>query len=656
MNLQDMVAKRKIKNMKYSLLLKLLQDAPITFSFPPQPLTTYCIPYGRRVCIENIYLLPNHNARYPVVHKVNGVALVSQGFLSTDISSTRLLYCAWIEDCPHVICLWEGDKELGICRELHIERFNQSSFVTACMSNLMLNSPIHHERPLQLEGVDNEIIHNYYRNYSTDDDDDRVTMEFLIDFQMMQRLFVEARDKCGLLLARQHRQHRNLDKILFGELKSAWELKCVEAEQITSELLWTFDLKPSIWLFVLGCPRDIYSIGALLIRLIDILSSDDCQYQSTIKVLVGAGFEEGLATWIYSCICIDYSSVFDRVEMLGSDILQRNSMLGQNQQGYAHSYHIHQNGDGYSSTLPEDIQLKVIGKELQTPLIALPFNSANLWYPGDFAQYAFNSIQAKLAELPGFECYGHCCAEQSVIAMCQTGMSPYAGFQNHSSCGHGMYFFRLCQTQRSYSDLSHGAEEHNVVGDCFRTFMYATLRMFESRTIHTHAPAILLFFVPLGGLAFFDAVHQPLPLKNCNCKSGLQISVEEERIERLSGDAGLTPQNVVELVNCCEDVEMKNAIALMSGVVDFAQIQPARFVANVADNQLKLNHLPPKILKDLLRNGPGYVNESLIPSWKLFVQPLKKESRRPYVLCNINGRPVKRSPYTLLPHPHHPLE
>jgi hypothetical protein len=216
-----------------------------------------------------------------------------------------------------------------------------------------------------------------------------------------------------------------------------------------------------------------------------------------------------------------------------------------------------------------------------------------------------------------------------------------------------MYFFKLIRTTSTFAELSHGAEEDRPIGDCFRTFMYATLRLFESRTIHTHSPAILLFYIPSQHLEFFDAVNVPLPLRQCHCQSGLEINLDFETITRLDGAAGLTPGNIVQFIACCDDVEMKNAIALMSGVVNFDQPLTHRFVANVSDNQLRPNRLPPKFLTGLLGSAAGTIDKRLIPEWKDFLKTIKLESRRPYVLCDSTGRSVKRVPYKLSSHHPH---
>jgi hypothetical protein len=205
---------------------------------------------------------------------------------------------------------------------------------------------------------------------------------------------------------------------------------------------------------------------------------------------------------------------------------------------------------------------------------------------------------------------GHVTSEQHIIDMCShdkdahrphrkkmRGMTVLAGNRNSSSCGNGMYFFRI-STKGNFDHLSN---PENAIADTpkyyeFQGFMYALTRAFLNSTRDYHlSPAVLLSTVPKDtGAAFVNACSENLSLlhEKCTCpRRFLSIVDRYDEQFQLSGedDVDVSVGEAAAIVSTFlnGDPERLNAAALRLGLVDLEAV--GAFEAFVSDGTIMAN-------------------------------------------------------------------
>jgi len=144
----------------------------------------------------------------------------------------------------------------------------------------------------------------------------------------------------------------------------------------------------------------------------------------------------------------------------------------------------------------------------------------------DYAENVFYHMQEILKVNENYYFLGHCTTEESIIKMSKYGMSPYAGFGNKMSCGHGMYFFKMSKTDKTFEDLNkkpsnrtnvtnfNGNSNDDIIKE-FQGFLYAI----SERVKKNDNLAVMLFLIKEDEekLKAIDTTQVPLFLRSCNC-------------------------------------------------------------------------------------------------------------------------------------------
>jgi hypothetical protein len=294
------------------------------------------------------------------------------------------------------------------------------------------------------------------------------------------------------------------------ELKAEWEnLLRFVAMMISGEFrLPMYEWLPAIWLYIIGCPSSVRCVDDLIRVTCSCLLElrGKLNESEAVKALEELGFRPSLARWIsYS---ISDIATFEQMLYEIAEPVSWNSFLCIGTDGALHQARLIANVNiaydpPYDPTYNTIIQgspstMKAIDDTTNSlfSIVPVPFTVLDSdWHPRDFARHAFDFMQTELRREVGFCFYGHCCSEQSIIRMCKHGMSPFAGYRQKNTCGHGMYFFRMSKTDVSFDDLNSGTNEGESAGAEFRSFVYAMSAVFQRSDCHALAPAVLLFRV-----------------------------------------------------------------------------------------------------------------------------------------------------------------
>jgi hypothetical protein len=712
----------KKKNMNYSMLKeKLCDENEVIIDFyteVPRGWVLYNIGKGNVVSLSLLKLV-SHGQRHAVPHLANETVVISKAFFSKNILETTL-YCGWLADRPNIVCFWERSVTQGLLYSVNPLRFvSECEFISQVRYHN--ETAIDYNRPsimdccetfdiddlnelfVTFKRIEDVAIVNYYNEHD-EEEKELINEEMFHLCDMFQEVMFQfdATLQCHISNACYS------DKLNFAELKSLWESKlyliyenegvlCLRNKKVTiPDWIWIRQM----WMFVTGCPFHVKCAGIFLENISNTIrnsSISERNYRVMERKFENMGCRKILSKWLSWRLCNFTSSFVEDVRQMLNP-LSWNSFLCISTDDTLCYTHFHAN-ETYEvdNVVYEEVQRNevklYVDKNDSHAVKAMPFNRNDDWSPGDFARYVFDSMQKELNnQSNGKECvfYGHCCSEQSIIAMSKTGLSPNATYKNCHSSGHGMYFFLMKQTTLTFDSLSNGEGEDDEIGKLFRGFVYAILRPFESPDCHALSPAVLLFMMS-EDVVFFDIREDDLPLvqDNGDVKSDLQDDLSEiyqasmslsetnvscqrdtsvansagtEMVQRwvcsckkfccidegnicLDRNNAVCARDILSFINLVQTVEKKNMIAIIAGVVDYETIPNGAYVGNVSDQALKASLMPLQSLRDV-KNCIGL--KSCINKWKTLIDKPVEDFFRPYVSFDSSGRFVSRKGLNLL--------
>jgi len=262
----------------------------------------------------------------------------------------------------------------------------------------------------------------------------------------------------------------------------------------------------------------------------------------------------------------------------------------------------------------------------------------------NYTENVFNHMQEILKVNENCYFLGHCTTEESIIKMSKYGISPYAGFGNKKSYGHGMYFFKMSKTDKTFDQLFESSSNDNSkidenevtltskINDItkeFQGFIYAM----STRVKHIKQLAVMLFLIKEDEekLKAYDTTNSRLTLRTCYCNPVFVFPEHNKYIERniekrVPSTTTKDTSNALSLIKH-DDVERFNIFALISGVVDFKKIPNGIFRGNIFDGGCsitKSSSFPPQAM-------PTWVqieNEQQFELWKNACSSLPIENYR----------------------------
>jgi hypothetical protein len=160
-----------------------------------------------------------------------------------------------------------------------------------------------------------------------------------------------------------------------------------------------------------------------------------------------------------------------------------------------------------------------------------------------------------------------------------------------------MYFFRLDwdTLQYSFDDLNRLFRSDMKSDMQFQAFLHAINRVYDSKDCHFMSPAILCFVTPVDMYNdIFDATKALLPMVipsgpqplvsggrwHCWCPSGV-TAWEDNQVIFESPCYPITATDMLKALelNIDDNIEKKNMLALLAGVVDYPYIPNGIFTA-----------------------------------------------------------------------------
>ena len=630
-------------------------DTVLPYLFPPSCSVLYNLGVSNRVCLETLHLETSFEFKRKFIQArlINDEIFVIQEFFS-EKDHNVFVFSAWLERNPHIICTWQLDFKgdiINVSNDLfddtnfklptiaEIQNPNkQPSCVLTPLQSIQMNVSEHRQYILDTLRDTLETYGKIELISDEDYDDSRSILAYREEFYSVQMHF-------DILLASLTLTTMNLHKDLLIELKSLWEaaihiVSKFEVDQALSILEWL----PAMWMQVIGCPDVVRTRDELFYILYEILSDPDLDWtqEAVVKSLIDRKFRYKFAQWIGRHI-FNHSEYIERDLWDISEPIDWNSYLfiENNIVKYRHAHSKNGNFNVTSTTENQAIKLKVInGAEL---FDVQPFDvsrGSKQMSMKNYAENVFNHMQEILKVNENCYFLGHCTTEESIIKMSKYGMSPYAGFGNKKSCGHGMYFFKMSKTDKTFEDLNkkpsnitnytnfNGNSNDDIIKE-FQGFLYAI----SERVNTIDVLAVMLFLIKEDEekLKAIDTTKVPFDLRSCNCDTVFkEITKDDVHVEYARENLkGLYPTtkdtiNALSLIKN-DDVERFNIFALISGVVDFNEIPNGIFRGNIFDgscNITKSSSFPPKAM-------PAWVkNEKQFGLWKNACSSLPIENYR----------------------------
>jgi hypothetical protein len=390
----------------------------------------------------------------------------------------------------------------------------------------------------------------------------------------------------------------------FLNLKSLWTTRVRIAVESGLPLNMSESLYLATWLFVCGCPAFEYS-DALSTSILDIVNSfhdERINKDDFILKMVESGYRRQFSRFVALQLtrCEGESDFIEIIRGLCAPI-SLNSFLCLDDTSAIVSFksYIEQDNTGSVSTNePVECYLTALDSEISRPLLAMPLEMKNEdWTPYEFAEAVYKEISNILEQNPGSVVLGHATSEQSVIDMCchstdfedgqRRGLSIYASHKNHTTCGRGMYFFKVGRTGNFEQLARNGGCDVELISD-FQGFMYGLTRCFRTANFcHYLSPALLLFVVPkenLSNITDTSSGSEQLPLlKECKCTCRYDKSFNIQSTTNCEPSPGDGVRVLEECISAqyLNFMERINAVALRSGLVDFGTLKG--FEAYVTD-------------------------------------------------------------------------
>ena len=601
-------------------------DTVLPYLFPPSCSVLYNLGVNNRVCLETLHLESSFEFKRNFIQArlIHDEIFVSEEFFS-EKDHNITVFSAWLERNPHIICTWQLDFKgdiinvsndlfddtnfkLPTIAEVHNPN-KQPTCVLTPLQSIQMNASEHRQyiidtlRDTRENNGEIELISD------EDYDDSRSILAYRKEFYSVQMHF-------DILLASLTLTTMNLHKDLLIELKSLWEaainiVSTFEVDQALAILEWL----PAMWMQVIGCPDNVRTREELFYILYEILSDPDLDWtqEAVVKSLTDQKFRNKFAHWIGR-------HIFNHCENIERDIwdisepIDWNFFLCIEDNEVAYKY-LHCVNGNYIITNPTKLVLKVVDQPTDPKTELLSFCICNSWDNVTLkivAENIFNHMQEILKVNKNCYFLGHFTTEESIIKMSKYGMSPYAGFGNKMSCGHGMYFFKLSKTDKTFDQLFESSSNDNSkidenevaltskINDItkeFQGFIYAM----STRVKHIKQLAVMLFLIGEGvnTLKAYDTTTSPLTLRTCYCNPVFVFPEHNEYNDYdIKGRVSSTTTKDLSLIKH-DDVERFNIFALISGVVDFNKIPNGIFRGNIFDgfrSITKSTNFPPEAM------------------------------------------------------------
>ncbi len=302
------------------------------------------------------------------------------------------------------------------------------------------------------------------------------------------------------------------DKTLLLQLKSKW------ANILNSIMIhMTDEFLISAWLYVSGCISKSYissdELAEDISTIIQSFITEEILVVDFVEQMIQHGFRRPFSRLVaYYLSSNEYRLTFAEIIEGLSTPLRLNSFLvcQENVASYCSYIKSDEDGSEIQATDPSQCFLTATGSPDWSPLRPLSYTPKEDFKPRDYGSYLYEQCKILLQSKEGHMIIGHVTSEQVVIDMClhqnvydtPRGMSINAASTNASSCGSGMYFFRLSEIGNFETLACSGGSPNDKVCVEFQSFMYALTRAFQStKKCHRLSPAVLLFLVPVN---FFE--------------------------------------------------------------------------------------------------------------------------------------------------------
>ena len=372
----------------------------------------------------------------------------------------------------------------------------------------------------------------------------------------------------------------------------------------------------ALWLYAHGCPLYVHDGDILLQHVSDIVQAfdvEDIPCQSFVNAMEEAGYWRPFARMIAKFLSrktvgFDFTDIVRGIATPLSNNSYLLCKLGDEMSYYSSSIRVSSPDNLLVADQEKQCFISIAGGHINIPLIARAFQPDMNWKQKDFACHTYNVIMELLTSNTNHCVLGHVTSEQNIIAMCShekdeskphwkkmRGMTVLASNRNKSSCGNGMYFFRMSAVG-NFEVLSNPeiAVLETPTYYEFQGFMYALTRAFGNSTRDYHlAPAVLLSTVS-NDTAFVNAYSENLPLlsEKCTCPRRFLSVVDckddqfhlagEDEVGVSVGEAAAVVYSFLK-----DDPERLNAAALRMGLVDLETA--GAFEAFVSDGTIMTN-------------------------------------------------------------------
>lgn len=586
------------------------------------PFKLYYLPHGTIPSVETLQLQKPCSRRLPVSRAFDDKVLITVVFVTKP--GEHNIFCAYTTSFRGypIFCLWERSNS-GIRLDPLDSAVFCSEYVT--LTYREVRESTHVETPPSLEPTPVEtghvllsdatrkVIHRSDCVFITEchfSEEEYVSGSD--DWEELQHIFRELIDEFdGIAAAIVQNNGCGEYKSDYLYLKSLWTKSVEYASSRDLPILMCQSLYNAIWLYVCGCPGVITEAEMLALhisRIVHNFESEEVDPSCFISAMEERGFRRPFSRLVASSLTDGFG--FDFFETIKGfcnppSINSYLCKIPNEELAYFQSYIVQDEKENVvTRTSPELCHISVLGEsDVHPTLLACALEMDNKdWSPADFTKDTYARIQKLLTENEGCVVLGHVTSEQSVIDMCcrddenpneieLRGLSIWVSNKNKTTCGRGMYFFRMSSAKRTFEELAYGGgSEADLEHIEFQSFLYGLTRAFKNTDLcHLLSPAVLLFVVNQDFTDdFVDLVSVELPLLDDNGDGGCTCPPRYDGEFKVNDQVNsVTARDGASLLRYCfedyteDKVEKQNAVALRSGLVNFKDIRG--YEANVSD-------------------------------------------------------------------------
>jgi hypothetical protein len=606
--------------------------------------------YSLRACgmptVKSLYLRKPCLRNLPITRNFNDNVLISVTFKSSKSS----IFCAYTTSFngQMLFCLWERFPS-GISDTLNNDIFDQS-YLLATQLSLACNisEDTYSQTSVSVSSVGDESNANVCDKSSTllaiTKSEEKletepkcvITCNIFDDIQFdtvkqnqpigdelwdeIKFLFVELQDEFdGICSAIVQNVGHGEFKGEYLKMKSLWSKKVKVAVNRGIPLLLSESLYLATWLFVCGCSIPFGKKDELALSIVTIIKTfnvDVVASEDFTSRMEDHGYRRPFSRLIALRLsqCESANDLFEVIRGFCTPISLNSFICSNDGDAFASfkSYIACEYEDLVSNDAKR-CEISVCGSDVVKSLKACPLvMSSDNWTPYQYAESVYQKICVLLSGKPGHVVLGHVTSEQSIISMCthsedieserkSRGMSIFVSEGNETTCGRGMYFFKMSKTGNFGELAGNGGDDVSVTTE-FQGFLYALTRCFTtSEFCHYLSPAVLLFVVESNMITknIVDVSNGDRSLPFVECACGRRYN--EDCTVKSDGCAEPTACDGVFLLSTAyikdDAIEKRNAVALRSGLVDFRNI--GGYEANVTDgSKLQSTSFDTKLLKN----------------------------------------------------------